>query len=54
MPKGIILFYKLVLKSFYKKMIKQLILLTSFYIYHKNSVKIFLLWFINNFSKNTH
>ena len=35
-------------------MIKQLILLTAFYISYKNDVKIFLIYFINNFPKNIH
>ena len=41
------LVYKLFLEIFYKKMIKQLILLTILYISHKSNVKTFLIWFIN-------
>ena len=48
-----VLVYELFLEIFYGKMIKQLILLTTFYIFHKNNIKTFLLWFINNCSKNT-
>ena len=38
-----VLIYKLFLEIFYGKIIKQLILLTFFYISHKNNVKFFLI-----------
>ena len=37
-----ILIYELFLETFYEKMIKQLIFLTDFYIFHENCVKNFL------------
>ena len=48
-----VLIYELFLKTFYKKMIKQLIFLIVFYISHESSVTIFLIWFINNCLKGT-
>ena len=36
-------FYELFLETFYEKMIKQLILLTAFYISYENGVKTFLI-----------
>ena len=38
-----VLVYELFLEIFYGKMIKQLILLTTFYISHENGVKAFLI-----------
>ena len=40
------LVYELFLKTFYEKMIKQLIFLTIFYIFHKSCVKIFLIYLL--------
>ena len=37
-----VLVYELFLETFYEKMIKQLIFLTDFYIFHENCVKNFL------------
>ena len=48
------LVHKLFLEIFYEKMIKQLILLTFFYISHKSDVKTFLIWFINNCPRGTY
>ena len=45
------LIWKLLLEIYYGKMVKQLILLTTFYIAHKIDVKTFLIWFINNCHK---
>ena len=45
------LIWKLFLEIYYGKMVKQLILLTTFYIAHKSDVKTFLIWFINNCHK---
>ena len=42
---------RIIFKIFNEKMINQLIFLKIFYISQENSVKIFLIWFINNFSK---
>ena len=47
------LVYVLFLKIFYGKMIKQLIMLTTFYIFYKVDIKTFLIWFINNCHKTT-
>ena len=47
------LVYELFLETFYWKLIKQLIFLTTFYIFHGSGVKTFLIWFINNFPKGT-
>ena len=47
------LIWKLFLEIYYGKMVKQLILLITLYIAHKSNVKTFLIWFINNFPKNT-
>ena len=47
-----VLVYELLLEKFNEKMIKQLIFLTAFYISHDNDTKTFLIWFINNCSKN--
>ena len=40
-----------ILNNFYGKRRKQLIILMTFYIFYKNSVKIFLKWFINHYVK---
>ena len=45
------LVYELFLEIFYEKIIKQLILLTAFYISHKNDLKTCLILFINNCPK---
>ena len=45
--------YVLFLKIFYGKMIKQLIILTTFYIFYKIDIKTFLIWFINHCHKTT-
>ena len=37
------LVYELFIDIFYEKMLKNLILLTAFYIFHKNNVKYFLI-----------
>ena len=42
---------KIFLKTFYGEMIKQLIFLTAFYIFHESGFKIFLKWFINKCPK---
>ena len=40
--------------TFYWKMIKKLISLIVFYIFHESGVKTFPMWFINNCPKNTY
>ena len=44
-------FRKIFIRKEKKK--KRINVLTVFYIFHKNEVKLFLKWFINNCSKNT-
>jgi len=45
------LIYELFLKTSYGKEIINF--LTTFYIFHKSDIKIFLKWFINNWPKDT-
>ena len=40
-------------KIFMKKGKKTINVLTVFYIFHKNSIKIFLKWIVNHYSKDT-
>ena len=44
-----VVIYELFLETFYWKLIKQLIFLTTFYIFYESNVKIFLICFINNY-----
>ena len=41
-------------KSFYEKKKKFIIVLTNFFISHKNDVKIFQKWIVNQCPKGTH
>ena len=40
-------------ENFHEKMKKKINILTAFFIFHKNSIKIFLKWIVNHYSKDT-